>query len=431
MPTLTYERAQAAVLRQRLGEPRRFLQVVAGPRQIGKSTMVQQVLASVAADEGDRARTIYASADEPALRDRAWLVAQGQRARLAAQTAASSQTRGASRSRSRRSGGSQRSQVGAARCVLALDEIQKVPGWAETVKSLWDEDTREGSALHVVLSGSAPWLVAQGLGESLAGRFEVLHLGHWTWPEMRDAFGFEMEHYLWFGGYPGAAALVNDEERWRRYVLDALVETTIARDVLLMTRVDKPALMRRLFDLGCRYSGQILSYTKMLGQLQDAGNATTLAHYLDLLAGAGMLCGISKYAGEHVRRRGSIPKLQVFNTALMAAQSDVLDGDRRQDPQVRGRWIESVVGAHLVNAAAAGECEVFYWRDRNREVDFVVRCGSHLLALEVKSARSPTSLPGLAAFEQAFHPRRTLLVGADGVPLEEFLSYPVRHWAGG
>ncbi|MDZ4346621.1 MAG: AAA family ATPase, partial [Candidatus Binatia bacterium] len=258
----SFQRNYAVPLAARLREPRRFLQVLAGPRQVGKTTMVQQVLADF---EG---RSVFVSADEPALRDTAWVAAQWERARLVAKDAGK---RGA---------------------VLVLDEVQKIPDWSEAVKRLWDEDTRTRLPLRTVLLGSAPLLVQRGLSESLAGRFEILHLPHWSFAEMRAAFGYSLEQYLYFGGYPGAAPLVDDPPRWRRYLLDALVETTIARDLLLLTRVDKPALLRRLFELGCRYSGQVLSYTKMLGQLHDAGNTTTLAHYLELLAGAGMITGL-------------------------------------------------------------------------------------------------------------------------------------------
>lgn len=393
----SFRRPRAEILASRLAEPRRFLQVVAGPRQVGKTTLVHQVLAEVGVP------AVYASADEPALRDTAWLAAQWDRGRAALGEAPSG-------------------------AVLALDEIQKIPRWSESVKRLWDEDTRAGRSLQVVLLGSAPLLMQQGLTESLAGRFEVLHQPHWSFSEMREAFGFSLDRFLYFGGYPGAAPLADDPERWRRYLLDALIETTIARDVLLMTRVDKPALLRRLFELACRYSGQILSYTKMLGQLQDAGNTTTLAHYLDLLAGAGMVTGLQKYAGAAVRRRGSSPKLQVLNTALLTAQSGLSPEEASADRQFRGRLIESAVGAHLANAAAIGDCELFYWRDRNREVDFIVRSGKSVLALEVKSGRAPTVLPGLAAFTQAFAPQRTLLIGGDGVPLDEFLERPVAEW---
>ena len=396
MTNTAFQRHHATTLANRLAEPRRFLQVVAGARQVGKTTMVQQVLA------GLDTPYVLVSADEPALRDAGWLAAQWERARLAVK--------------------------GRQGVVLALDEVQKIPGWSETVKRLWDEDTRSRLPLRVVLLGSAPLLMQRGLSESLAGRFEILHLPHWSFAEMRDAFGFSLEQFLYFGGYPGAAPLAHDPPRWRRYVLDSLVETTIARDVLLLTRVDKPALLRRLFELGCRYSGQVLSYTKMLGQLQDAGNTTTLAHYLDLLAAAGMLAGLPKFAGEAVRQRGSSPKLQVLNTALVTALSGLSPDEAREDPEFWGRLTESAVGAHLANAAARGACELFYWRERGREVDFVVRSGRTVLAIEVKSGRSTTAMPGMADFTDAFRPRRTLLVGGDGIPIQEFLLEPVEHW---
>jgi uncharacterized protein len=397
-PSPVFQREYAAVLAARLDEPRRFLQVVAGPRQVGKTTAVQQVLA-----KADRP-SIFVSADEPALRDSAWLAAQWERARLMAKGAGK---RGA---------------------VLALDEVQKVPAWSEAVKRLWDEDTRARTPLRVVLLGSAPLLVQRGLAESLAGRFELIHLPHWSLTEMRTAFGSSLAQYLYFGGYPGAAALMDDPPRWRRYLLDSLVETTISRDVLLLTRVDKPALLRRLFELGCRYSGQILSYTKMLGQLHDAGNTTTLAHYLELLTGAGMLTGLPKFSGATVRSRGSSPKLQVFNTALLAAQSGLTPAEAAADHEFWGRLTESAVGAHLANAAARGICELFYWREGNREVDFVLRAGRVVVAIEVKSGRSPVGLPGLAAFGEAFKVKRSLLVGGDGIPVDEFLSRPVAEW---
>ncbi|HZL05645.1 MAG TPA: ATP-binding protein, partial [Coriobacteriia bacterium] len=352
-PSAGFQRPYGAVLAARLAEPRRFIQVVTGSRQVGKTTLVQQVA------NASPTPVRFASADEPTLRGTEWIAEQWEGARLEA----------------------------APDVVLVLDEVQKVVGWSETVKRLWDEDTRSDRSVKVVLLGSAPLLIQQGLTESLAGRFEVVHLPHWSYSEMREAFGFSLDQYLYFGGYPGAAPLADDPARWRRYILDALVETTISRDVLLLTRVDKPALLRRLFDLGCRYSGQVLSYTKMLGQLQDAGNTTTLAHYLDLLAGAGMVRGLQKFAGQAVRQRGSSPKLQVMNTALMSATAGLTPTEARVDREHMGRLVESAVGAHLANAAARGVCEVFYWRDRNREVDFVVRAGRALVAIEVKSGR--------------------------------------------
>jgi len=312
--------------------------------------------------------------------------------------------------------------------VLVLDEIQKIPGWSETVKRLWDEDTRRRIPLQVLLLGAAPLWVQQGLTESLAERFEITLIGHWSFPEMRDAFGWNLEKYLYYGGYPGSAPLVREPERWRRYILDALIETTIGRDILLMQRVDKPALLRRLFELGCSHSGQILSYQKMIGQLQDAGNTTTLAHYLELLRASGLLGGLSKYAGQRVRRRASSPELQVHNTALLAAQSGLSLKAVRQMPELWGRFVESAVGASLLNAINGTPIELHYWSARNRAVDFVLARGAALTAIEVKSGRRRGCLPGLAAFCQEFPVARKLLVGHDGIDLEEFLSAPVETW---
>jgi len=395
---MPFQRPQAAVLAARLAEPRRHIQVVAGPRQVGKTTLVQQVV------EAAGVPVRNASADEPTLRGPQWIEQQWQAARLAA------------------------GDAGRAGAVLVLDEIQKIPAWSESVKRLWDEDTRKRRPLKVVLLGSAPLLVAQGLTESLAGRFEILRLPHWSFAEMRAAFGFTLDQYLFYGGYPGAATLVRQPQRWARYIADSLIETSISRDVLLLTRVDKPALLRRLFELDCRYSGQALSYTKMLGQLHDAGNATTLAHYLDLLGGAGLVVGLQKYAGDLARSRGSSPKLQVLNTALLTAQSGLTLAEARADGEFWGRLVESAVGAHLANAAAVGELELYYWRERNQEVDFVVKAGRRLAAIEVKSGRAPQAHRGTAAFAAAFRPQRSLLVGADGIELDEFLSRPAMHW---
>jgi len=384
------------VLAARLVEPRRFIQVVAGPRQVGKSTLVQQ------ATETLPLPLRYASADEPMLRGPDWIAQQWEAARLLIA-----------------------SPEGA---VLVLDEIQKIPAWSETVKRLWDEDTRCKRPLKAVLLGSAPLLIAQGLTESLAGRFETIAVSHWSLAEMRTAFGWSLDEFVFYGGYPGAAPLIGDPARWARYVADSLIETSISRDVLLLNRVDKPALLRRLFELVCRYSGQVLSYTKMLGQLQDAGNTTTLAHYLTLLAGAGMVCGLPKFAGDVARSRASSPKLQVLNTALMTVMSGLTLDEARSDREFWGRLVESAAGAHLANAAMRGECALHYWRDGNLEVDFVVQTGPRVIAIEVKSGRAPLAHAGTAAFAQAFKPQRSLLVGGDGIALEDFLLQPAGHW---
>lgn len=391
-----FTRPQLDTLIGRLEEPRRHIQVVSGPRQVGKTTLARQAL-----DRIDLPHQ-YASADQPSLRGIDWIEQQWTAARLLAREGP---------------GG-----------VLVLDEVQKVPEWSESVKRLWDEDTHDELSLRVVLLGSAPLLVQDGLTESLAGRFELLRLPHWSFTEMRDAFGLSLEEYLYFGGYPGSAPLMDDVERWAAYIRDSLIETTLSRDVLLLSRIDKPALLRRLFDLGCQHSGQILSYTKMLGQLHDAGNTTTLAHYLDLLSGAGLLVGLQKYSGSTPRQRASSPKLQVLNNALLTVTSGVRPEDVAADPSFRGRLVESAVGAHLVNASA-GAFDVNYWRQGSEEVDFVThtRAGG-LTAIEVKSGRAPSARSGLPAFGDRYGSVRKLLVGGDGIALEDFLSRPAAEF---
>jgi predicted AAA+ superfamily ATPase len=384
-------------LLKRLKEKRRFVQVLAGPRQVGKTTVVRQVM------EAAKIPSHYASADEPTLRDRTWLEQQWDIARLKAKE----------------------SKTGA---LLVLDEIQKAADWSSLVKLLWDADTHSVVPLKVVLLGSSPLLIQSGLTESLAGRFEVIPAPHWSFTEMREAFGWNLEQYVFYGAYPGAAELIGDPERWRRYILDSLIETTISRDILLLTRVDKPALLRRLFQLGCAYSGKILSYQKMIGQLTDAGNTTTLAHYLELLQGAGMLAGLSKFSNGQVRQRGSSPKLQVLNTALMSTQDHLSLTEARLDGDYWGRLVESCIGAHLLNSSFGTSISVTYWRERNHEVDFVLQQGKTTVAIEVKSGARREMPAGMDAFARLFKPKRQLLVGGQGIALEEFISKPAAHW---
>ncbi|HEX9776315.1 MAG TPA: ATP-binding protein [Actinomycetota bacterium] len=386
----TFRRAPFHELLRRVREPRRFIQVVAGPRQVGKTTMTRQVVEQAGIPH------VWASADEPALRERGWLSARWQEARF--------------RSRGKRGS------------LLVLDEIQKLPDWSESVKRLWDEDSANGVNVKAVILGSSPLLMQAGLTESLAGRFEMLRLGHWTFPEMREAFGWGLDRYCFYGGYPGAAPLVRDRERWAAYVGESLVETSVSRDVLLLTRIDKPALLRQLFSLAASYSGEILSFNKMLGQLQDAGNTVTLAHYLELLAGAGLVTGLQKFSGSDVRRKGSSPKLLVMNTALMTSRWGVDMKQARANPARWGRLVETVVGAHLI---AAG-FEVTYWRHRGAEVDFVIRRRDSILGVEVTSGRRKDARPGIQPFLDRFEDARALIVGADGIPLEDFLTTDAR-----
>jgi hypothetical protein len=390
----SYRRPIFDVAISRLLEPRRFIQVLAGPRQVGKTTLARQLA------EASGFPTHYASADTVVGFDRAWITTQWELGR--ARTSDDDPSRG----------------------LLVLDEVQKIPGWANIVKALWDEDTGSGLPLKVVVLGSAPLLVQRGMSESLAGRFEVIRVPHWSYGEMHAAFGWGIERFVYFGGYPGAAALVEDEARWRQYILDSLVETTLSRDVLLLNPVTKPALLRQLFRLGCEYSGQILSYNKMLGQLQDAGNTTTLAHYVDLLDGAGMLSGLQKFSGSRARRRASSPKLVARNTALVSATLGIPLDDALSEANVWGRLVETAVGAHLLNSGV----ELYYWRDRNKEVDLVAVDGRSVLAVEVTSGRRKNALPGLEAFTKTYPRAHQLLVGGQGVPLEEFLATSPDRW---
>ena len=394
-----YKRPIYQTLLKRVREPRRFIQVLAGPRQVGKTILARQVIDEVTIPSH------YASADEPTLRDRSWIEEQWDLARL--KITSDKRTKEA---------------------LLVLDEVQKVTAWSEVVKRLWDEDTAARRRLKVVLLGSSPLLIQKGLTESLAGRFEIIPATHWSYAEIRDAFGWSHDQFIYFGGYPGAAELIEDKERWRRYIIDSLIETTISRDIMLLTRVDKPALLRRLFQLACDYSGQVISYQKMLGQLQDAGNTTTLAHYLELLSGAGMVVGLPKYSGGRARQRGSSPKLQVMNTALMTAPSAIPFEQAQEDRDFWGRLVESAVGAHLVNALRGTNAEVFYWRERNREVDFVVKSGRATVAIEVKSGSTKQVLPGMDALSKGYRIHRKLLVGGGGIPIEDFLFKPVPEW---
>ena len=411
----SYQRSHVNTLVQRLAESPHHIIALFGPRQTGKTTIVRQALQQIesehrylAVDEPDPSSPSVTSAvaevtfSFPQDRDTRWLVRTWENARDKAE----------------------RSPRG---FVLVFDEIHKIPRWSETVKGLWDADHARNCPLHVVILGSAPLLMQSGLSESLAGRFETIRVSHWSFREMSEAFDVDLPTYLYFGAYPGAARTIRDPERWRAYILGALVEPNIERDILSMTRVDKPALLKRLFDLGAVHSGQILSYTKMLGHLQDAGNTTTLARYLDLLKNAGMLAGLPKYATQPQRRRASSPKLNVFNTALMTAGSGYSFPEAQADRSFWGRIVESAVGAHLLNAATS-DMRLYYWREGQFEADFVLQRGARSVAIEVKSGRRRTALRGLDEFERRFSPHRSLLVGEGGVPLNEFLTAPAEYW---
>ncbi len=396
--SMDYIRKQYHTLRARIQEPRRFVQVLAGPRQVGKSTLIRQVLRDITIPH-----TIeVADAVDP--KDSDWIrrVWEGARTTM------------------RLRGEEER--------LLVIDEIQKIDNWSEMVKREWDEDTREAVNLKVVLLGSSRLLLKRGITESLAGRFELIRLGHWSYREMHDAFGVGVEEYIYFGGYPGAAHLIGDERRWRRYIEDSLVAPAIEKDVLMTSNIYKPALMKQLFELGCSYSAEMLSLTKLMGQLQDAGNVTTLASYLDILDQCALLTGLQKYAHDDARKRSSIPKYQVYNNALLTAYKGRSFITDRTDPMLWGRWVGRAVGAHLLGIAEEADCQLYYWResaqskaDRDLEVDFIIVRDGDVTAIEVKSGRRGMN-SGLPAFEKSFHPKRSFVVGTGGVSLEDFLS---------
>lgn len=385
------ERHSLQELTKRLAEPRRFIQVLAGARQTGKTTLVLQALEKI--DTPSR----YETADAVPSAGTAWLSALWQSARLQMKAQELSEF------------------------VLVIDEVQKLHNWSETVKKEWDEDTRQKLNLKVVLLGSSRLLLQQRLTESLAGRFELMPILHWSFSEMKKAFDFSLEQYIYFGGYPGSAPLVADENRWRDYIRNSFIETSIAKDILMLTRVDKPALLRQLFELGASYSTQILSYNKVLGQLLNAGNTTTLAHYLTLLDNSGLLGGIEKYTGSRVSVRSSSPKFQVYNNALHTVQTQTTFAAASTTPDVWGRMAESAVGAHLLNHAISKKYELYYWREANLEVDFVLKKDEKLIALEVKSGVTTTN-KGMGAFIKKYPQATPLVVGTGGLPIADFLN---------
>ncbi|MCE1168584.1 MAG: ATP-binding protein [Sphingobacteriia bacterium] len=386
-----YERPYFKQVKSRIEEPRRFIQVILGPRQVGKTTMINQLLSQSSISY------TYESADAIAATNSVWLMQAWETARVKMKASAASEY------------------------LLVIDEIQKIDNWSEIVKQQWDKDTRENVNIKVILLGSSRLLIQKGLTESLAGRFETFYLGHWSFAEMQAAFGWTIEQYIYFGGYPGSATLINDEERWKNYIKDSLIETSISKDILMLTRVDKPALLKRLFELGCLYSGQILSYTKIIGQLQDAGNTTTLANYLKLLTDCGLLGGLEKYAGNVIRQRSSSPKFQVYNNALLTSQDDETYSTAIVNPKLWGRLVESSIGAHLLNHAVSERYNLNYWREGNNEVDFILEKGEKIIGLEVKSGASADNT-GMGKFNERFHPDKMLLVGTGGIPYEDFLK---------
>lgn len=392
-----YKRAQFNELLLRLNEARDKIQVISGPRQIGKSTLIKQVLQEVAIPH------LLVSADDVPANNISWISEMWATARA------------------------QMRVSGATEYLLVIDEVHKVDNWSEAVKKEWDADTYHDVNMKVVILGSSRLLLKDGLTESLAGRYELIRMTHWSYAEMQSAFGMNLEQYIYFGGYPGGAKYIHDERRWRRYVKDSIIAPAIERDVLLTKTVYKPALMHQLFDLGCIYSGEELSLNKMLGQLQDAGNVTTLASYLSTLDESRLLCGLHKYAADTARKYNSVPKLMVYNSALFSAQAGVTFNKAFTTPQLWGRWVETAVGAYLLNQADELDFKLYYWRERNDEVDFVIEYDrQQSISIEVKSGRR-TANNGMRLFTERFHPAHSFIVGSGGIPLEDFLVWNIEN----
>ena len=390
-----YKRAEYQVITERLKEPRKFIQVVMGARQIGKSTVVKQVLQDL-----NMPYRLFSADNVPATNN-AWISDCWAAAR------------------------SLKESRGWESVVLVIDEIQKIANWSEAVKKEWDDDTFHGRNIKVLLLGSSRVLLEKGLSESLAGRFEEIRMSHWRYREMQECFGFSLDQYMFYGGYPGAATLIGDEDRFGQYIQSAIIEATINKDILMDTPISKPALLRQTFELGAAYSGELLSLNKMLGSLQDAGNTVTLAGYINLLDESGLLCGLQKFSIDMARRRASIPKLQVYNNALKMVYSPLTFEQVILNRKAWGRIFESAIGAYLVNQAFVHRFEVFYWRERDDEVDFVLRKKGAVVAIEVKS-NAEKRTEGLDKFRKLFHPQTAFIVGDGGISAEDFFSMDLR-----
>ncbi|MDZ4184509.1 MAG: ATP-binding protein [Desulfuromonadales bacterium] len=362
-----YERPFVAQLERRLCAEAPLIQVLIGPRQVGKTTGMRQLLARYSGNSH------YANADDLLVTDRTWLLEQWQKALLLGDGT-----------------------------LLVIDEIQKIPDWSGALKSLWDQEPRR---LRVVVLGSSSLQIQTGLTESLAGRFELTRIFHWTFTELKKAFGYDLERFLLYGGYPGAVAYEDDYDRWYAYLKDAIVEAVIGKDILLNRKVANPALFRQAFEILCRYPAQEISYTKLLGQLQDKGNTDLIKYYIELYAGAFLIQPLEKYSAKGWLSRTSSPKILISCPALytMTAGPWVL-----ADPEQRGRVFELAVGAQLLQLPG----ELFYWREKNAEVDFVYRYQGRVYAIEVKSGRKK-SAKGLDAFMKHFPAARPVILTPD------------------
>ena len=392
-----YRHRVIKILEKRLEEERRHIQIILGPRQVGKSTAIREVL------KKQSCSTVYALADLPNPPGTEWITRHWAQARDKA--------------------------LSDKKVILVLDEIQKIPQWSSEVKRLWEEDTYKDLNIYVVLLGSSSLQIQKGLSESMAGRFEIIWFPHWSFVECRDAFGWGLEEYFFYGGYPGGVPLAPDEDRWRNYILNSLIEPVLSKDIMLLANVPKPALLRKLLYLSCEYAGQVLSYTKIIGQFNDVSNTVTIAYYQRLLEEAFLIAGLQKWTGTALRRKNSSPKWLPLNTALITAVQNRSKEELKKDKPFWGRLVESGIGAYLFNQSMIHNFEVYYWREGTSEIDFILRKGKKITAIEVKTGFEYNT-QAFEIFQKEYPKARTLLVGEHGVDIEKFLSTPIETYIG-
>ena len=386
-----YQRRHLNILKSRMAEPRRRMQIVMGPRQVGKSTMVGQFT------EGTSVPFDFCAADSVNRFDTSWIPNKWQQARMRMDIHSEQEH------------------------ILIIDEVQKIKGWSEQVKKEWDEDSRSHRNLKVILLGSSRLLLQKGLEESLEGRFETIKMGYWDWQEMHEAFGFSMDEYVYFGGFPGLALDIKDEDRWRNLMEYSIISPILTRDILEIEEIRNPALLRQVFELACTESAKELSLTKMQGTM-NSGTVPTIKNYLDILNKSMTVQPLQNYSPSRIREKQSVPKMQVFNNAFRNRFGTFSFDEARMDPAECGRQVESAVGAHLANRSIVDDYELFYWRnERRQECDYVLRKGQALVAIEVKSG-SVDKTVGFEKFKEQFadNVAAAFIVGPQALPLEDF-----------
>lgn len=386
-----YQRRHLNILKSRMAEPRRRMQIVMGPRQVGKSTLVGQFT------EGVSVPFDFFAADGVNRFDSSWIPNKWQQVRMRMDIHSEQEH------------------------ILIIDEVQKIRGWSEQVKKEWDEDSRSHRNLKVILLGSSRLLLQKGLEESLEGRFETIKMGYWDWQEMHEAFGFSMDEYVYFGGFPGLAPDIQDEDRWRNLMEDSIISPILTRDIHEIEEIRNPALLRQVFELACIESAKELSLTKMQGTM-NSGTVPTIKNYLDILNKSMIVQPLQNYSPSRVKEKQSVPKMQVFNNAFRNRFGTFSFDEARVDPAEWGRLVESAVGAHLANRAMTDDYELFYWRnERRQECDYVLRKGQALVAIEVKSG-SVDKTVGFEKFKEQFADKVTaaFIVGPHALPLDDF-----------